>query len=55
MRETDVAKIEFMITRDGTLLADGQLIDRYLSQAAAADMAVRFAQDQAALYSILYA
>lgn len=46
--------IQFEIKRDGTLIADGQKIGRFDSATKAADVAIRFAQDQGALYEILY-
>lgn len=47
-------KIEFSIDRDGTLIDDGEIVDRFASVTIAADMAIRFAQDQDRLYSIRY-
>lgn len=50
-----MTKIEFFADRKGNLTADGQFIGQFASQDAAADMAVRFAQDNDALYVIYYA
>lgn len=47
-------RIDFMISRHNDLYADGNYIARFASEAAAANMAVRFAQDHGALYSVLY-
>lgn len=47
-------KTEFFITRDSILLADGEVIDRFPSEEAAASMAIRFAQGNDWLHSILY-
>ena len=44
----------FWITRKNELYADGELIGRFESEAAAADMAIRFAQENGRLYSIRY-
>lgn len=46
--------LEFFIGRDGGLTLDGALIGRFGSVDAAADLAVRFAQDQGRLYSLFY-
>lgn len=47
-------KIEFFITRRGDLHADGELISSFGDEATAADMAVRFAQDNECPYSLLF-
>ena len=52
--QTEGGMIELFITRSHTLIADGQMVERYPGEAAAAAMAVRFAQDNGALYSIDY-
>ncbi len=46
--------IEFWITRNGRLTADGEVIGQFGSEAAAADVAIRFAQDAGALYRLFY-
>lgn len=46
--------IEFWITRNGRLTADGEVIGEFGSEAAAADVAIRFAQDAGALYRLFY-
>jgi len=46
--------LKFFITRTNDLLQDGQMIDRFTSEAAAANMAIRFAQDCGLNYSIIY-
>ncbi|MEQ1689089.1 MAG: hypothetical protein ABL874_10995 [Sphingopyxis sp.] len=45
--------IAYFITRQNDLFANGNFIERFTSEEAAADMAVRFAQDNDALWSIL--
>ena len=52
--EHNMTTISYFITRKNDLYANGNLIDRFASEDAAADMAVRFAQDNDALWSILY-
>lgn len=49
-----MARIMFEITRSNELVADGVPMGRFANEAAAADMAVRFAQDNDALYRIDY-
>ncbi len=46
--------IEFFVSRSGIVTVDGLEIGRFVDQATGADMAVRFAQDQDALYRIFY-
>lgn len=46
--------IDFFIDRTHHLFADGVTIGRFATEAAAADMAVRFAQAAEALYCIHY-
>ncbi|QFU30252.1 hypothetical protein BSP_01115 [Brevundimonas sp. Bb-A] len=46
--------IEFWITRNGRLTADGEVIGQFGSEAAAADVAIRFAQDAGVFYRIYY-
>ncbi len=46
--------IEFTITRRNELIADGEMVGRFGSEQAAADTAIRFAQDAGSLYSIRY-
>ena len=49
-----MARMEFEITRRNELLAGGQLVGRFADEHAAANLAVRFAQDNDALYTITY-
>ena len=44
----------FEITRQNDLYHDGELIGRFGSEWAAANMAIRFAQDADSLYQITY-
>lgn len=46
--------IEFFIARNGRLTANGQPIGCFGDANAAADFAVRFAQDAEALYRLFY-
>lgn len=46
--------IEFWITRTGALTAQGESVGDFGSEGAAADAAIRFAQDAGALYRIFY-
>lgn len=46
--------IDFEIKRDGTLIASGEIMDRFSSVNDAADIAIRFAQDAGKLYRIFY-
>lgn len=46
--------MSFTITRRNELVHDGEIVGRFGSEAAAADTAIRFAQDAGALYSIRY-
>lgn len=48
-----MTSISYFITRQNDLFADGNFIERFTSEEAAADMAVRVAQDNDALWSIL--
>lgn len=47
--------LEFFISRNGNLTSEGELIGNFETEAAAADMAIRFAQDSDRLYRIFYA
>jgi len=47
--------LEFFISRNGNLTSEGELIGNFGTEAAAADMAIRFAQDSDRLYRIFYA
>lgn len=47
--------ISFQITARAELLADGHSIGQFATEAEAASMAIRFAQDNDALYAIHYA
>lgn len=46
--------IEFWISRNGRLTADGEVIGVFGDEAAATDVAIRFAQDTGVLYRIYY-
>ena len=47
-------KFYFVVKRDGSLYHDFHFIDRFADANAAANMAIRFAQDNDALYEIDY-
>lgn len=46
--------IEFFIARNGLLTADGQVVGVFGGVDAAADVAIRFAQDSGSLYRLFY-
>ena len=46
--------IEFFIARNGNLIANGELIGNFANETAAADIAIRHAQDRGATYRIFY-
>jgi hypothetical protein len=46
--------MDFTISRQNVLRHAGEVVGKFPTEAAAADMAIRFAQDADALYSIRY-
>ncbi len=50
----NAAIIEFFIARNGQLTADEQVVGVFGSVNAAADVAIRFAQDSGSLYRLFY-